>query len=79
MYYISSTSETSTFSVLQNNTTSSVLFLQLITMTAAIQSFVISGLNVAFASTDTIEMKWLTPTWVTNPTGVRVTIDLYFE
>lgn len=28
---------------------------------------------------DTFEFKWLTPTWVTNPTGVRIYYNIYIS
>lgn len=39
----------------------------------------ITGLNIAVTEGDVITLRWTTPTWVTNPTGVAAIITLYFE
>ena len=39
----------------------------------------ITGLNIAVTESDILTLRWTTPTWVTNPTGVAAIITLYFE
>jgi len=37
-----------------------------------------SGLSQNFAANDVLNIKWVTPTWVTNPTSVRTGLTLWF-
>ena len=72
------TSETSTVSIRLNNTTDTT-----VTSTLALntQPLVISNtsLSITVAVGDYIEMKWVTPTWVTNPTGVSLSARIILE
>lgn len=69
------TSETSSLYIRVNNTTD-----YLITNTAILNYNSNFTLNIPVSAGDYIEFKWVTPTWVTNPTGVfvsgAVNIDL---
>ena len=39
----------------------------------------ITGLSINVTEGDILTLRWITPTWVTNPTGINCNIDLYFE
>lgn len=38
-----------------------------------------TGLSIAVAANDSFEVKWVTPTWVTNPQGVVVHATVYIS
>ncbi len=38
-----------------------------------------SGLAIPITTNDFVEIKWITPTWVTNPTSVRPMAYIYVE
>lgn len=72
------TSTVSTLSLRLNNTTDT-------TLTAAVALNAITyhvqntSLSVAVAVTDYVELKWLTPTWATNPTNVLCAVTLFVK
>lgn len=74
---LAGTTEASTISFRLNNTTDT-------TISAAVnnstQFSVVSNtaLSIAVAQGDYFEIKWVTPTWVTNPTGVVVSAVVCF-
>ena len=70
--------ETSTISFRLNNTTDTSIS-SAITTNAAIQAFTNSALSIAVTAGDTFELKWVTPTWATNPTTIRFTTTIYIE
>jgi hypothetical protein len=75
------TAEASTLSVRINNTTD-VLLLNTVVFTGApatSTSYTVTGLSQSIAANDEITIKWQTPTWATNPTGVQLVITLFFE
>lgn len=73
------TQEDSTFSVRINNTTD-VTLSSVVDFESNIMHFYnITGLNTVFSAGDKWEIKWLTPTWVTNPTNTVVVVTLYFK
>lgn len=39
----------------------------------------ITGLSINVTEGDALTVRWITPTWVTNPTSINCNIDLYFE
>ena len=39
----------------------------------------ITGLSINVTEGDILTLRWITPTWVTNPTSINCNIDLYFE
>ena len=45
----------------------------------AILAYNITGLSIAVSAGDFFEIKFTTPTWVTNPTSASLTIHLYFR
>lgn len=63
------TAETSTISLRLNNTTDTAIS-ALVTNNALYTNFVNTALTIAVVDGDYFELKWTTPTWVTNPTGV---------
>jgi hypothetical protein len=74
------TSESSTISIRKNNTTDLILSsaVSFGGVAPVTNQTVVTGLSTAYVANDLIEGKWLTPTWVTNPTAVSLAIDLYF-
>ena len=69
------TNETSTVSVRLNNTTDTTLS-SAVTCDAVAQEFHVTDLGITVAQGDYVELKWITPTWATNPTTVRVSARL---
>lgn len=69
--FTTGTSETSTFSIRLNGTTDTT-----ITSTAAFNTAPFTASNtsmsVTLSSGDYITIKWVTPTWVTNPTNITM-------
>jgi hypothetical protein len=76
MYCTTGTNEQSTISFRLNNTTDTTIStaVDLSTTFAYVQN---TALSIAVAVGDYFEIKWLTPTWVTNPTGVTGRVDLF--
>lgn len=72
------TTEAMTYSARINNTTD-VQLSNAVTSDQASQQFTVTGLSTAIAAGDRIEIKVLTPTWVTNPTNFRTHVTLFFE
>jgi hypothetical protein len=75
------TQETGTVSIRINNTTD-VQLSNAVTFSASSQttsSFYSMALSQALSAGDKFEIKWLTPTWVTNPTNCVTTVTLYFQ
>lgn len=71
------TTETSTVSFRLNNTTDT-------TISSVVDnsgSFTVNrnDLPIKVAAGDFFEIKWVTPTWVTNPQGVRLAAVIYIE
>lgn len=76
---VTGTTEQSTVSISINNGSTLITISAVVQCDQNIQTYTVTGLTQAIAANDTIEMKWLTPTWATNPTGVVPTVDLYLE
>ena len=72
------TTETSTVSVRLNNTTDTEISAA-VTTDQTFQSFTSGALAVAVAAGDYVEIKWVTPAWVTNPTNLLLAGQLYIE
>lgn len=72
------TTEASTISIRLNNTTDTAI-------TTAIDNSVNpsvasnTALSIPVVAGDYFELKWACPTWVTNPTGVRISAVIYIE
>ena len=72
------TNENSTISLRKNSTTDYQISTTIDnSQTAA--AFSTSSLNIPVAAGDYIELKWAAPTWVTNPTGVRISAQIYIQ
>lgn len=69
-----STSETSTISFRLNDTTDTTITSALALNAAATTLFNNTSLSVAVTAGNYFEIKWVAPTWATNPGG-----DLYFN
>ncbi len=59
--------EASTISFRLNNSTDTTISAA-VNNSSSIQKIVKTGLDITVAQGDTFEIKWVTPTWVTNPT-----------
>lgn len=73
-----SSSETSTMYLRVNNTTDYVI-LDTVTLAAAMNNF--SGTistPIPLSAGDTVEVKWVTPTWTTNPTNIKLNLALLY-
>ena len=84
IYTVLGTSENSTFSVRVlsggiNGTATETLLTNTYKLNATYISTLLTGLNISVNAGDAIEIKWLTPTWVTNPTGVRLKFNLFIR
>ena len=74
--------ETSTMSLRLNNTTdytisSSIDTSALTAATVITNSSLNGGSGITVAAGDYVELKWVAPTWATNPTNVRITYLVY--
>lgn len=70
--------ETSTLYFVLNNTTDTSISAA-VTTNAANQTFSNTGLSISVAAGDYYEFKWVTPTWATNPTQIRMFFTVYVE
>jgi len=64
-------SETSTVSFRLNNTTDTTISSS-VDLSASPAVYSNTALSIAVAAGDYFEIKWVTPTWVTNPTGTLI-------
>jgi hypothetical protein len=76
MYCTSGTTEQSTLSFRLNDTTDTTITStwQLSTAFFVAEN---TALSITVARGDYFEIKWLTPTWATNPTGVTGRVDIF--
>jgi hypothetical protein len=72
------TAETSTVSFRLNDTTDTIISTSTLNNSAN-SSVCATGLSTAVVAGDRFEIKWVTPTWATNPTNVRVSAVAYIE
>jgi hypothetical protein len=84
IYTVLGTSENSTFSVRVlsggiNGSATETLLTNTYKLNATYISTILTGLNISVNAGDAIEIKWLTPTWATNPTGVRLKFNLFIR
>lgn len=70
--------ETSTMSIRVDNTSDTTVS-DAVTNDAQPTVFGNASLATRVAEGSYIEMKWVTPTWVSNPTGVRLSAVIYIE
>ena len=76
--YTAGTTETSTASIRLNNTTDTTIS-SAVNLSSNPYAVSNTSLNVAVVAGDYIEIKWVTPTWVTNPTGVSGSAMIVIE
>lgn len=72
------TTETSTVSFRLNNTTDTTISSST-TQDALATHFSNTSLSISVSAGDTFEIKWVTPTWSTNPTTVYFAATIYME
>lgn len=65
------TAETSTINLRLNNSTDTAIS-SAIANDVATAVFSNANMSVAVAAGDYLELKWVTPAWVTNPAGLRI-------
>jgi hypothetical protein len=70
--------EASTLSFRLNNTTDTTIT-SAVDMSAAPFVANVTGLNIAVVAGDYFEIKWVTPTWATNPTGVVFSVKVFIQ
>ncbi len=70
------TSETATLYLRVNNTTDYTLT-SAVVLSGRVYSELVTGLNISVATTDTLELKLVCPTYSTNPTSVQARV--YFD
>jgi len=71
-------SETSTINFRLNNTTDTAISSSVVA-NAVTTTFSNTGLSIAVTAGNYFELKWVCPTWATNPTAVRVAAMVYIE
>lgn len=71
--------ETSTISFWLNDTTDTTISSVVTTTLAIGNTFSNTALAIAVVAGDFFELKWVTPTWVTNPTAVRLNASIYID
>jgi hypothetical protein len=72
------TNEASTISFRLNDTTDTQISAA-VDNSAAQTTVSNTSLSIAVAQGDFGHIKWVTPTWVTNPTGLRIFVSIYVE
>lgn len=72
------TSEMGTLSVRLNDTTDTIVS-SAVTFTANQQVFSKTDLSIVVAAGDTLLLKLVTPTWVTNPTAASISATVWIE
>lgn len=70
--------ETSSLFLRLNNTTDSLISDAIIN-NALSTTYSNTSLAIPIAAGDYVELKWVTPTWVTNPTSVRFNAVIYIQ
>ena len=72
------TGETSSIYIRVDNTTDT-LITNAVVNNAQVTSFSGTGLNISVSAGQYIELKWITPTWVTNPVTISIWGTIYFK
>lgn len=75
----SGTSENSQVYIRLNNTTDIVTVTTTLTTNSVNNTFNATGLSASVTAGDYINVKWVTPTWGTNPTNIRNYTIIYIE
>ena len=73
-----SSAQASTLNLRLNNTTDTVVSAAVVN-NPVVTTFGDASLSVAVSEGDYFEIKWVTPTWSTNPTNVRMSVVVYIE
>jgi uncharacterized protein Veg len=73
------TAEISSVYIRKNSTSNTLLFSDVVTNGAGIVYGNATGTNIAVTAGDTIEIMWVTPAWVTNPTGLYMSAQIIVE
>lgn len=71
--------ETSSLYIRVNDTTDYLVSSAIENGSAANTLFYNTSLNISLSVGDFIEIKWVTPSWDTNPTGLKASADIYVE
>ena len=75
---VAGSSEASVLTLRLNNTSDTDLTTNFVQ--SSISPTPITGtVSIAVSQDDYIEMKYITPNWATNPTNVRISVQLYIE
>jgi len=72
------TTETSTVSVRLNNSTNTTIT-SIFQQDQTTETFSNTSLSIAVVAGDFVEILWVTPAWVTNPTIVYIGVSLLLE
>lgn len=72
------TSETSTIYINKNASTDTVISSAVVT-SSGVTIYNATGLSISLAAGDTWRLKWVTPTWVTNPGQVLIQAGIRFN
>lgn len=75
---VAGTAETSTISLRVNDTTDYAISTA-VTNDAVVTTVLNQALAIPVSTTDYFEIKWVTPTWATNPTNVRPYAVVYVD
>lgn len=75
-YCTTGSAETSTFSLRLNDTTDTTIDSTTV-FNASPFVFTNSSLGIAVTAGDYVNVKWVTPTWVTNPTNVSMRAQIF--
>ena len=70
--------ETSTLSFRLNNATDTTITAAA-TNGSTVTTFSNSGLSISVTAGDYFEIKWVTPTWATNPPSLQLSAIVYLE
>ncbi len=69
--------ETSTMSIRLNDTTDTTISSAI--LTTAAQQVYSATTAITVAEGDYIQIKWVTPAWTTNPSTIRIPVQIYIE
>lgn len=72
------TSETSTIAIRKNNTTDTTITAALVS-SSGVTNYSNTSMGISLVAGDYINLKWTTPTWVTNPGIVSIQASLRFN
>lgn len=84
IYTTNGSAEDSTFAVRVmsggiNGTATETNFTTTYKLNTTYNSATITGLNISVNEGDALEIKWIAPTWVTNPVSVRLKFNLFIR